>query len=165
MREYLTFYIGGRWAAPAEPRTMDVVNPATEQVCGTVAVGSAADVDRAVAAAREAFAAWSATSSKDRIEVLQNVLDVYQKRSGDLAAALTEEMGAPAALAGGFQVGLGAGHLTTATGASGASAASTTTWRSRASSATRRTEEAGGRSPTSGSPTFPHGAAALRRKP
>jgi aldehyde dehydrogenase (NAD+) len=114
MREYLKFYIGGQWAGPAEPRTMNVVNPATEQVCGKVAVGSAADVDRAVAAAREAFPAWSVTGTGDRLEILQNILDVYQKRAGDLAAALTEEMGAPASLAGGFQVGLGAGHLTTA---------------------------------------------------
>jgi aldehyde dehydrogenase (NAD+) len=114
MREYLTFYIGGRWTDPAQLRTMDVVNPATEQVCGRVATGSAADVDSAVAAARAAFASWSATSRGDRIEVLQSILEAYNKRANDLAAALTEEMGAPASLAGGFQVQLGAGHLTTA---------------------------------------------------
>ncbi len=112
MREYLKFYVGGQWTDPAEPRTMDVTNPATEQVCGKVAVGSAADVDRAVAAARRAFVTWSVTSTKDRLEVLQNILQAYQNRAGDLAAALTEEMGAPTALANGFQVGLGAGHLT-----------------------------------------------------
>jgi aldehyde dehydrogenase (NAD+) len=114
MREYLKFYIGGQWTDPAELRTMDTVNPATEQVCGKVAVGSAADVDRAVAAARRAFATWSVTSVKERAEVLRCVLEAYQKRAGDLAAALTEEMGAPTALANGFQVGLGAGHLTKA---------------------------------------------------
>ncbi|OHV19581.1 aldehyde dehydrogenase [Parafrankia soli] len=114
MREYLKFYIGGQWAEPAEQRTFDVVNPATEQVAGRVALGSATDVDRAVAAARAAFPSWSATSREERIAVLESILDVYQKRAGDLATALTEEMGAPAALANGFQVGLGAGHLTTA---------------------------------------------------
>jgi aldehyde dehydrogenase (NAD+) len=114
MREYLKLYIGGQWTDPVQLRTFDVVNPATEQVCGTVAVGSAADVDRAVAAARGAFAGWSVTSREDRIEILQNILEAYQKRAGDLAVALTEEMGAPTALAHGFQVGLGAGHLTTA---------------------------------------------------
>ncbi|MFE2963734.1 aldehyde dehydrogenase family protein [Streptomyces sp. NPDC059340] len=114
MREYAKFYIGGRWTDPAGAETFEVVNPATEEVCGKVAQGSAADVDRAVAAARRAFPGWSTTTGEERVEVLQNVLDVYQKRAGDLAAALTEEMGAPAALAGGFQVGLGAGHLTTA---------------------------------------------------
>ncbi|WP_406327628.1 aldehyde dehydrogenase family protein [Streptomyces sp. NBC_00203] len=114
MREYLKFYIGGQWTHPAEPRTSEVVNPATEEVCGKVAAGSAADVDRAVAAARRAFPDWSTTTGTERVEVLQNILDVYQKRAGDLAAALTEEMGAPTALAHGFQVGLGAGHLMTA---------------------------------------------------
>ncbi len=114
MREYLKFYIGGQWVDPAESQTMDVVNPATEEVCGKVASGSAADVDRAVAAARAAFPRWAETSREERIQVLQNILEEYQKRAGDLASALTEEMGAPAALAGGFQVGLGAGHLGTA---------------------------------------------------
>jgi aldehyde dehydrogenase (NAD+) len=71
-------------------------------------------VDRAVAAARRAFITWSVTSTKERLEVLRSVLEAYQNRAGDLAAALTEEMGAPTALANGFQVGLGAGHLTKA---------------------------------------------------
>jgi aldehyde dehydrogenase (NAD+) len=114
MREYLQFYIGGRWVEPARPRTMDVVNPATEEVCGRVAVGSASDVDSAVAAARTAFPGWSVSTVEGRLELLQSILDAYQKRGADLAAALTEEMGAPTALAGGFQVALGAGHLTTA---------------------------------------------------
>ena len=114
MREYLTFYIGGEWADPAQPQTFDVVNPATEQACGTVAAGSAADVDRAVTAARTAFAGWSVTSREERLKLLQDIADAYQKRAADLAAALTEEMGAPTALANGFQVQLGAGHLATA---------------------------------------------------
>ncbi|GGV18107.1 aldehyde dehydrogenase [Actinomadura cremea] len=114
MREYLKFYIGGEWTDPAEGRTLDVVNPATEEVCGRVAAGSAADVDRAVAAARSAFPGWAASTREDRLDLLNKILDEYQKRIGDLAAVLTEEMGAPAALAGGFQVQLGLGHLTTA---------------------------------------------------
>ena len=114
MREYLKFYIGGQWTEPAGAQTFDVVNPATEQVAGKVALGSAADVDRAVAAARAAFPSYSTTSREVRLELLQNILDAYQKRAGDFGAALTEEMGAPTALANGFQVGLGAGHLTTA---------------------------------------------------
>ncbi len=114
MREYLTFYIGGQWVEPATAQTIDVINPATEQVCGKVAAGSAEDVDRAVAAARGAFETWSATTVADRLAVLRGVAAEYQCRRDDLAAALTEEMGAPAALAGGFQVDLGAGHLDTA---------------------------------------------------
>ena len=114
MREYLTFYIGGQWVEPATAQTIDVINPATERVCGKVAAGSAEDVDRAVAAARGAFETWSATTVADRLAVLRGVAAEYQCRRDDLAAALTEEMGAPAALAGGFQVDLGAGHLDTA---------------------------------------------------
>ncbi|MFZ2178249.1 MAG: aldehyde dehydrogenase family protein [Rhodococcus sp. (in: high G+C Gram-positive bacteria)] len=114
MREYLKFYVGGQWTDPAQSQTFDVVNPATEEICGKVALGSAADVDRAVAAAREAFPSWSTTSVEERLDVLRNILAVYQRRMGDLGAALTEEMGAPTALANGFQVNLGLGHLSTA---------------------------------------------------
>ena len=114
MREYLKFYIDGKWVAPVELRTLNVENPATEQVCGKIALASAADVDKAVKAARKAFASWSQTSREQRIQVLQRIAEQYQKRAGDLAAAITEEMGAPASLANGYQVGLGLGHLSTA---------------------------------------------------
>jgi aldehyde dehydrogenase (NAD+) len=110
MRESLEFYIDGKWLAPTELHIVDVVNPATEKVCGKVALGSAKDVDRAVQAARRAFGTWSQSSRQQRIELLQSILSQYQKRAPDLAAALTEEMGAPSALANGFQVQLGAGH-------------------------------------------------------
>jgi aldehyde dehydrogenase (NAD+) len=113
MREYLEFYIDGQWVEPVERKTHDVVNPATEQVCGKISLGSSADVDRAVKAARRAFTSWSQTSREQRLEVLQRIAAEYQKRAGDLAAAITEEMGAPASLANGYQVGLGIGHLTT----------------------------------------------------
>jgi len=114
MREYLKFYIDGKWVDPVEPTTVNAVNPATEEVSGTIALGSAADVDRAVKAARRAFASWSQTTREERLAVLERILAEFQKRSADLGAAITEEMGAPAALANGFQIGLGLGHLTTA---------------------------------------------------
>ncbi|MFE6862001.1 aldehyde dehydrogenase family protein [Nocardia sp. NPDC057668] len=114
MREYGRFYIGGAWVDPVRTEFFEVVNPATEQVCGRVASGSAADVDAAVAAARAAFPAWSTTTVAERVSVLRAIGEQYAKRSSDLAAALTEEMGAPAALAGGFQLNLGTGHLDTA---------------------------------------------------
>jgi aldehyde dehydrogenase (NAD+) len=111
MRESLKFYIDGQWIQPAELRTLDIENPATGRVFGKIALGSAADVDRAAKAARKAFDSWSRTTREERLGLLQKILEQYQKRSGDLAAALTEEMGAPTALANGFQVQLGAGHL------------------------------------------------------
>jgi aldehyde dehydrogenase (NAD+) len=114
MREYLKFYIDGKWVDPVEPKTTNTLNPATEEVSGKIALGSAADVDRAVKAARRAFASWSQTTREQRLALLQRILEEYQKRVGDLAAAVTEEMGAPKGLANGFQVGLGLGHLNTA---------------------------------------------------
>ena len=114
MREYLKFYIDGQWVDPVEPKSLDVDNPTTEQVSGKIALGAAADVDKAVSAARKAFATWSQTSREERLDVLQAILAEYQKRTGDLADAVTEEMGAPPSLAAGPQVNLGLGHLMTA---------------------------------------------------
>ena len=114
MREYLEFYIGGQWVDPIEFTTVNTVNPATEEISGRIALGTGADVDRAVKAARQAFASWSRSSREERLAVLERILVEYQKRSADLGAAVTEEMGAPKGLAGGFHIGLGLGHLTTA---------------------------------------------------
>ncbi|WP_293677352.1 aldehyde dehydrogenase family protein [uncultured Phenylobacterium sp.] len=114
MREYYKFYIDGAWVDPAEGlKTLDVENPATEQVAGKIALGSAKDVDLAVKAAQKAFESWSQTSREERIEVLGRILTEYQNRFGDLATAVTEEMGAPASLAQRAQVPIGIGHLTT----------------------------------------------------
>ena len=111
MREYLKFYIDGGWVEPARLETLDVENPATELVVGRIALGSAADVDRAVRAARLAFAAWSRTSREARLEVLDRVVMEYEKRFGDLMTAVMEEMGAPSSLCQDAQVPAGLGHL------------------------------------------------------
>ncbi|MGE0214695.1 aldehyde dehydrogenase family protein [Mycolicibacterium sp.] len=115
MREYLKFYIDGRWVDPVETRTLDVDNPATEQVCGRIALGGAADVDKAVRAARTAFGTWAQSTREERLELLGSIAGEYQKRAADLADAVNEEMGAPPSLAAGPQVSLGLGHLATAT--------------------------------------------------
>lgn len=113
MREYLKFYIDGSWTDPADLRTLEVENPATEQVCGTIAIGASVDVDDAVRAARRAFPQWSQSSREERLDVLAAVLAEYRKRAGDLAEAVTEEMGAPPALSSGPQVQMGMAHLLT----------------------------------------------------
>jgi aldehyde dehydrogenase (NAD+) len=113
MREYLKFYIDGKWVDPVELKTHEVINPANERVSGKIALGSAADVDKAARAARKAFASWSQTTRAERLSVLQRIAEQYQKRTADLGAAVSEEIGAPASLANGFQVGLGSGHLAT----------------------------------------------------
>ncbi|WAC91435.1 aldehyde dehydrogenase family protein [Mycobacterium sp. Aquia_213] len=114
MREYLKFYIDGQWVDPVRPNAFDVENPATEQVSGTISLGSADDVDAAVKAARRAFTGWSQSTREQRLDLLQAILAEYQKRASDLAEAVTEEMGAPPSLAAGPQVFLGIGHLNTA---------------------------------------------------
>jgi aldehyde dehydrogenase (NAD+) len=111
MREYLKFYIDGKWVEPVNLRPLDVDNPTTEQISGTIALGDGADVDKAVKAARTAFATWSQTSREERLDLLQTILAGYQKRTGDLADAVNEEMGAPPSLAAGPQVKMGMGHL------------------------------------------------------
>ncbi len=114
MREYLKFYIDGQWVDPVESKSLDVENPTTEQISGKIALGADADVDKAVKAARKAFATWSQTSREERLDVLQAIGVEYRKRAADLAGAVTEEMGAPRSLAAGPQVNMGLGHLGTA---------------------------------------------------
>jgi aldehyde dehydrogenase (NAD+) len=114
VRDYMKFYIDGKWVDPIAPKSLDVINPATEAVCGHISAGTAADVDVAVKAARKAFETFSKTSREDRIDLLQRVLAEYQKRFGDIANAITEEMGAPANLAQRAQAPIGMAHLSTA---------------------------------------------------
>ena len=82
MREYVKFYIDGQWVDPVELKTLDVINPANEGVCGKIALGSAKDVDKAVAAAKKAFKTWSQTTREERLDVLNRILAEYQKRFG-----------------------------------------------------------------------------------
>jgi aldehyde dehydrogenase (NAD+) len=110
--EYRKFYIDGQWVAPAAPKDFTVINPATEEPAGVISMGNAADVDRAVAAARRAFDSFSRTSREERRSLLEKILAVYKKRYADVANAIRDEMGAPAKLANGGQAGIGVGHLT-----------------------------------------------------
>jgi len=109
--DYRRFYIDGRWVDPVEPKEFTVINPATEAPAGVISMGSAADVDRAVAAARRAFDSFAQTSREERRALLEKILAVYKKRYPDIAAAIRDEMGAPVSLAKGSQAGIGIGHL------------------------------------------------------
>lgn len=111
MREYLKFYVAGHWVDPETPRQMEVINPATEAVCGHISAGTAVDVDQAVVAAKKAFVTYSQTAREKRIELLQRISAEYQKRFDDLAKAVTEEMGAPSSLARQAQVPAGLAHI------------------------------------------------------
>jgi aldehyde dehydrogenase (NAD+) len=111
MREHLQFYIGGKWVDPVTPKTLDVINPATEAVIGRISLGSAADVDKAVAAARAAFETFSRTKKEERLALLNDISTQYQKRYADIAQVISEEMGAPIWLSRAAQAATGIGHL------------------------------------------------------
>ncbi|MEO6623344.1 MAG: aldehyde dehydrogenase family protein [Burkholderiaceae bacterium] len=111
MVQLLKFYINGQWVDPVTPRTRPVVNPATEKPLYDISIGSAADVDAAVAAARAAFESFSQTTREERVALLTRVVEVYKTRAKDLGAAISDEMGAPLGFAEKFQVGAGLGHI------------------------------------------------------
>ncbi|MCY3812567.1 MAG: aldehyde dehydrogenase family protein [Gammaproteobacteria bacterium] len=105
------FYINGEWVDPQSGERLDVVNPATEQVIGEVALGGVEDVDRAVGAAVAAFETYSQTTREERVELLSRIVDVYKNRIPEVARAISEEMGAPMGLAMAAQAPAGLGHF------------------------------------------------------
>jgi aldehyde dehydrogenase (NAD+) len=105
------FYIDGAWVDPVEAKEFSVVNPATEAVAGTISMGSSKDVDRAVAAARRAFDAYSRTTPAERLALLERVLAAYNAHYNEIALAISTEMGAPITLAKGSQTRIGVGHI------------------------------------------------------
>ena len=111
MSNNLKHYINGAWVDPVKPGTIDVINPATEEAYTKIAAGSAADVDRAVAAARTAFATFSQFTKAQRLDLLRKVAAAYEKRIADLAKAVSEEMGAPIKLARESHAQTGIAHL------------------------------------------------------
>ena len=112
MSHEMQFYINGEWVDPVVPHPFDVIDPSTEEAYAKISLGSAADVDKAVAAARKAFETFSQTSKQERIDLLKRILVAYKARYNDVAAAITREMGAPTALAQEAQAAIGVGHIT-----------------------------------------------------
>lgn len=111
MREMMQFYIDGKWVDPITPNALDVINPATEEVCGHISLGSAADVDVAVAAAKRAFESYSQTSREERLALLEAVLAEYKNRFDEIAEAIMDEMGAPWEVATKAQAASGTQHI------------------------------------------------------
>ncbi len=111
MKEYTQFYINGEWVEPTSPNSFDVINPANEDVCAHIALGTGDDVDKAVNAAKDAFRSYGVMNRQQRIDILSAVIGVYKERQGDLADAISEEMGAPTKLAIEAQAAAGLGHL------------------------------------------------------
>jgi acyl-CoA reductase-like NAD-dependent aldehyde dehydrogenase len=100
------FYIDGEWVKPSSSETLPVVDSATEEVFATVPAGTAADVDKAVAAAARAFPAWAATPAKDRGEFLQKITDGLAARAAEIADVISHEVGMPRNLSEMIQAGL-----------------------------------------------------------
>ncbi|MBL8781956.1 MAG: aldehyde dehydrogenase family protein [Alphaproteobacteria bacterium] len=111
MNKRLQFYIDGKWVDPVSPKTLDVINPATEEAIGQISLGSKADVDKAVKAARRAFETFSQTTKEERLALLTKVLEVYQRRYGEFVETISLEMGAPVWLSKAAQAATGVAHL------------------------------------------------------
>ncbi|GAB5469540.1 MAG: aldehyde dehydrogenase family protein [Rhodospirillales bacterium] len=105
------FFIDGAWVPPVTAKDFDVINPADETAYATISLGSGADVDKAVAAARRAFDGWSQTDPAERIAALERLAEIYKSRLGDMAKTISQEMGAPIALAQAAQAPAGYGHI------------------------------------------------------
>ena len=105
------FYIDGQWVAPHGAETFDVVNPSTEEICATIAMGDAVDIDRAVAAAKRALPDFSNTTKEERLDLLGRILAAYQDHYEEFAQLMSLEMGCPITFSREFQAVRGVVHL------------------------------------------------------
>ena len=111
MKDCRQFYIDGKWVDPTRARDFTVINPANEEPIATISLGSAADVDRAVAAAKRAFESYSETSRDERLGLLGRIIEVYQSKMEEMAKTISQEMGAPISLSRKAQAPAGLAHL------------------------------------------------------
>ena len=111
MKDLRNFYINGEWVAPIKSNDLEVENPATQMPVATISLGSAADVDQAVAAAKAAFPVYSKYSVDQRIALLEKLLECYMDRYDEMAVAISLEMGSPITFAIEEQADCGSGHI------------------------------------------------------
>jgi aldehyde dehydrogenase (NAD+) len=111
MKDCRNFYIDGKWVSPTKAHDFEVINPATESVIATISLGTSADVDKAVAAAKTAFESFSETTVDTRLALLRRIIEVYRSKSEEMAATISQEMGAPLSLARKAQVPAGLAHF------------------------------------------------------
>ncbi|CAN7488405.1 aldehyde dehydrogenase family protein [Rhizobium sp. LjRoot98] len=105
------FYINGEWVAPLVANDLEVLNPATEKPVAVISMGTAGDIDRAVAAAKKAFATYSRTTTEERLVLLEKLLAIYKRRYEEMAQTITMELGAPITMSTEQQADVGVGHL------------------------------------------------------
>ena len=113
MSDKKKFYINGKWVSPKSNKSIQVINPATEEVCAEISLGSKEDVNDAVLSAKEAFKTWAFSSKKERLEPLEKLYELYKKRWSDIAETITTEMGAPKDFSTKLHAGTGAAHIKT----------------------------------------------------
>ena len=113
MSDKKKFYINGKWVSPKSNKSIQVINPATEEVCAEISLGSKEDVNDAVLSAKEALRTWAFSSKKERLEPLEKLYELYKKRWSDIAETITTEMGAPKDFSTKLQAGTGAAHIKT----------------------------------------------------
>ncbi|HXT19314.1 MAG TPA: aldehyde dehydrogenase family protein, partial [Thermoanaerobaculia bacterium] len=111
MKDCRQFYIDGKWVEPTTKNDFPVTNPANEDHVAVISLGTAADVDKAVVAARKAFETFSETSREERLELLQRIIAAYQARYDELVESVSTEMGAPLWLSRAAQAAAGMGHF------------------------------------------------------
>jgi aldehyde dehydrogenase (NAD+) len=111
MKDCRQFYIDGKWVDPTKARDFTIINPATEETIATISLGSTADVDLAVAAAKRAFESYSETPVDERLVILRRIVDVYQSKINEMAETISLEMGAPIALSKAAQAPAGLRHF------------------------------------------------------
>lgn len=105
------FYIDGEWVDPVRANDLEVIDPSTEEAVAVISLGDRADTDRAVAAAKAAFADWSLTEPAERLRHVERILEIYNRRAPDMAWAISHEMGAPQDMSLGDQVAAGTYHI------------------------------------------------------
>jgi aldehyde dehydrogenase (NAD+) len=111
MYDFRKFYIDGQWIDPIDPRELDVIDPASEEAIGKISLGSEADVDLAATAARRAFDGFAQRSLDQRRDLLRRILEVYEEHQDEIAAAISDEMGAPKIFARKAQAATGSSNL------------------------------------------------------
>ena len=113
MNDKRNFYINGEWVAPKAGTDFNVINPSNEEAFAVISLGGQADTDAAVAAAKSAFSSWSRSTKAERLDLMNNILDVYMRRSDEMGAVISEEMGAPINMSQAAQSGTGSAHIKT----------------------------------------------------
>ncbi|WP_455477209.1 aldehyde dehydrogenase family protein [Bartonella sp. B41] len=105
------FYINGLWENPSTPNDLHVINPSTESPCAIISLGSTRDADKAISAAKKAFQNWKTILPSERLRFVEKILEIYERRSEDMAKTISMEMGAPIDMARNAQTATGSYHI------------------------------------------------------